>query len=76
MSLQDVKFQSEGPLSYKAYAKDAAGLEFEGLWDEAQKLWGIARRVAKKPENVLWAQTRADYCLQAKCRNWRPGAMV
>lgn len=74
MSIQNIRFSGENPFSFKQYAQDAAAIEAKGLWDEARELWSIARKVAKKPENVLWAQTRADYCLQAKFRNWRPGA--
>lgn len=76
MSIQDIRFSGENPFGFKTYAQRAAELEIKGEWDEARELWSIARKVAKKPENVLWAQTRADYCLQAKYRNWRPGAVA
>lgn len=73
MSIQDIRFSGENPFGFKTYAKDVAELEFKGLWDEAREMWDIARKVAKKEVNADWAQVRADYCLQAKCRNWRPG---
>ncbi|MGN5220482.1 ANR family transcriptional regulator [Aeromonas veronii] len=74
MSLQDIKFQSESQFGYKAMASRAAELENHGLWSEACEMWTTARKVAKKPENMLWAQVRADYCLTAKHRNWRAAA--
>ncbi|MGL4886258.1 MAG: ANR family transcriptional regulator [Aeromonas veronii] len=76
MSIQDIRFNGENPFGFKAYALQAVELESKGLWDEARDMWGTARKVARKPENVLWAQTRADYCLQAKHRHWRPGALA
>lgn len=74
MSLQNIKFQSENPFSFKQYAQDAAAMEAKGLWAEAHEMWITARKVAKKPENLHWAQVRADYCLTAKFRHWGAAA--
>lgn len=74
MSLQDIKFQSESQFGYKAIASRAAELENHGQWAEAHEEWITARKVAKKPENMQWAQVRADYCLTAKSRHWRAAA--
>lgn len=74
MSIQDIRFSGENPFGFKTYAQRAAELEKQGLWAEAHEMWVAARKVAKKPENRLWAQVRADYCLTAKFRSRRAAA--
>lgn len=74
MGIQNITFDSQNPNGYRALASRAAELEKQGLWSMALDMWTTARKVAKKSANAEWAQVRADYCLQAKCRNWRNGA--
>lgn len=74
MNIQDTQFNDDNSKGFMALAKQAAAFEAAGRWDEARMHWGIARKVAKKPENMQWAQDRADYCLHAAHRNWKRAA--
>lgn len=70
MSLQDIKFNSQNPNGYIALATRAAEMERQGLWEQAMHMWVAAKKVAKKDQNVAWAQCRVDYCCQARAKSW------
>lgn len=74
MSIQNIQFNREHPNSYMDLATRAAECERQGLWDQAMALWSDALKVARRPQNNVWAQCRINYCQIALDRRWKAAA--
>ncbi len=47
---------------YTHYTSEALEFERQSLFRKAAKSWRKAADAARKPENILWCNSRADIC--------------